>query len=64
MTDEAIPVPAPKTGDDSGKLPGVVMVTVGMLMLAALFIGRKKKSGKETDELAALCPDIAEVENE
>lgn len=63
MYDEPIPdVPDTPTGDTTSKLPGVLLIAAGLVMLAVAGMGRKKKDSN-ADGYAALCPDFIEKED-
>lgn len=63
MYDEPIPdVPDTPTGDTANRLPGVLLIAAGLIMLAAAGMNRKKKDSN-ADEYAALCPDFIEKED-
>ena len=64
MYDEPIPdtpdVPDIPTGDTTSRLPGILMIAAGLVMLLIAGMGRKKKD--DADDNAALCPDFIESE--
>ncbi len=64
MYDEPIPdtpdVPDIPTGDTTGRLPGILMIAAGLVMVLVAGMGRKKKD--DADDYAALCPDFIESE--
>lgn len=61
MYDEPIPdTPDTPTGDTTSRLPGILMIAAGLVMVLIAGIGRKKKDN--ADEYAALCPDFIESE--
>ena len=64
MYDEPIPdtpdVPDIPTGDTTSRLPGILMIAAGLVMVLIAGMGRKKKDN--ADEYAALCPDFIESE--
>lgn len=64
MYDEPIPdtpdVPDIPTGDTTSRLPGILMIAAGLVMVLIAGMGRKKKD--DADEYAALCPDFIESE--
>ena len=64
MYDEPIPdtpdVPDIPTGDTTSRLPGILMIAAGLVMVLVAGMGRKKKD--DADEYAALCPDFIESE--
>ena len=61
MYDESIPdTPDTPTGDTTSRLPGILMIAAGLVMVLIAGIGRKKKD--ESDDYAALCPDFIESE--
>lgn len=63
MYDEPIPdTPDTPTGDTTSRLPGILMIAAGLVMLLIAGMGRKKKD--ESDDYAALCPDFIETEEE
>ncbi len=61
MYDEPIPdTPDTPTGDTTSRLPGILMIAAGLVMVLIAGMGRKKKD--ESDDYAALCPDFIESE--
>ena len=61
MYDEPIPdTPDTPTGDTTSRLPGILMIAAGLVMVLIAGMGRKKKDN--ADEYAALCPDFIESE--
>ena len=64
MYDEPIPdtpdVPDIPTGDTTSRLPGILMIAAGLVMVLIAGMGRKKKD--DADEYATLCPDFIESE--
>lgn len=61
MYDEPIPdTPDTPTGDTTSRLPGILMIATGLVMVLIAGMGRKKKD--DADEYAALCPDFIESE--
>ena len=63
MYDEPIPdTPDTPTGDTTSRLPGILMIAAGLVMVLIAGMGRKKKDN--ADEYAALCPDFIESEEE
>ncbi|MBR4021057.1 MAG: TonB-dependent receptor [Ruminococcus sp.] len=61
MYDEPIPdTPDTPTGDTTSRLPGILMIAAGLVMVLIAGMGRKKKD--DADEYAALCPDFIESE--
>ena len=63
MYDEPIPdTPDTPTGDTTSRLPRILMIAAGLVMLLIAGMGRKKKD--ESDDYAALCPDFIETEEE
>ena len=63
MYDEPVPdTPDTPTGDTTSRLPGILMIAAGLVMILIAGIGRKKKD--ESDDYAALCPDFIETEEE
>ncbi len=61
MYDEPIPdIPDTPTGDTTSRLPGILMIAAGLVMVLIAGMGRKKKDN--ADEYAALCPDFIESE--
>ena len=64
MYDEPIPdtpdVPDIPTGDTTSRLPGILMIAAGLVMVLIAGMGRKKKDN--ADEYVALCPDFIERE--
>ncbi len=64
MYDEPIPdtpdVPDIPTGDTTSRLPGILMIAAGLVMVLVAGMGRKKKD--DADDYAALCPDFIESE--
>ncbi len=63
MYDEPIPdIPDTPTGDTTSRLPGILMIAAGLVMVLIAGMGRKKKDN--ADEYTALCPDFIETEEE
>ena len=63
MYDEPVPdTPDTPTGDTTSRLPGILMIAAGLVMVLIAGIGRKKKD--DADDYAALCPDFIETEEE
>ncbi len=61
MYDEPIPdTPDTPTGDTTSRMPGILMIAAGLVMVLIGGMGRKKKD--DADEYAALCPDFIESE--
>lgn len=61
MYDEPIPdTTDTPTGDTTSRLPGILMIAVGLVMVLIAGMGRKKKD--DADDYAALCPDFIERE--
>lgn len=61
MYDETIPdTPDTPTGDTTSRLPGILMIAAGLVMVLIAGMGRKKKDN--ADDYAALCPDFIESE--
>ena len=61
MYDEPIPdTPDTPTGDTTSRLPGILMIAAGLVMVLIAGMGRKKKD--DADDYAALCPDFIESE--
>ena len=61
MYDEPIPdTPDTPTGDTTSRLPGILMIAAGLVMVLIAGMDRKKKD--DADEYAALCPDFIESE--
>ena len=61
MYDEPIPdTPDAPTGDTTSRLPGILMIAAGLVMVLIAGMGRKKKD--DADDYAALCPDFIESE--
>ena len=61
MYDEPIPdTPDIPTGDTTSRLPGILMIAAGLVMVLIAGMDRKKKD--DADEYAALCPDFIESE--
>ena len=61
MYDDPIPdTPDTPTGDTTSRLPGILMIAAGLVMVLIAGIGRKKKD--DADDYAALCPDFIESE--
>ena len=61
MYDEPVPdTPDIPTGDTTSRLPGILMIAAGLVMVLIAGMGRKKKD--DPDEYAALCPDFIESE--
>ena len=63
MYDEPIPdTPDAPTGDTTNRLPCILLIVAGLIMLAVAGMNRKKKDSN-ADEYAALCPDFIEKED-
>ncbi len=61
MYDEPVPdTPDTPTGDTTSRLPGILMIAAGLIIVLIAGIGRKKRDN--ADEYAALCPDFIESE--
>lgn len=59
MYDEPVPdTPDSPTGDTTSRLPGILLITAGLVMVLIAGIVRKKKDAADDD--AALCPDFIE----
>lgn len=63
MYDEPVPdTPDSPTGDTTSRLPGILLIAAGLIMVLIAGIVRKKKDA--ADDYAALCPDFIETEEE
>ncbi len=61
MYDEPVPdTPDTPTGDTTSRLPGILMIAAGLVMVLIAGMGKKKKD--DADDCAALCPDFIESE--